>query len=117
MNVQRVLIIGGGAAGRMAAGYLNRLLRPLGATITLVESVKLGAADVGAASDLGLVRYLRGLGIDEIDFLQQASATFNLAALFNNWTVPGEAALKQQAWQPFGLCGGQIGRAHSELQS
>jgi tryptophan halogenase len=108
MNRQRVLIIGGGAAGWMAAVYLNRLLRPLGATVTLVESVKLGAADVGAASDPGLVRYLRGLGIDEIDFLQQASATYNLAAQLSNWTLPAESATRQSAWLPFGLCGGQI---------
>lgn len=102
-NIRRLLIVGGGAAGWMAAAYLNRLLRSLGCTVTLVESVKLGTSGVGEASDPALVRFVRRLMIDEAELMQQCSATYQLGSKFVNWMQDGHTH-----WQPFGLCGGAI---------
>jgi tryptophan 7-halogenase len=102
-NLKRVLIVGGGVPGWIAAAQLNRVLRPLGVTVTLMESVKLGTSGVGEASDPALVRFVREMHIDEAVLMQQCSATFQLGARFTDWFGAGRSS-----WHPFGLCGGMI---------
>lgn len=102
-NIKRLLIVGGGVPGWMAAAQLNRVLRPLGVTITLMESVKLGTSGVGDATDPALVRFVRELRIDEATLMQQCSATFQLGARFTDWFGEGRTS-----WHPFGVCGGLI---------
>jgi len=102
-NLKRLLIVGGGVPGWMAAAQLNRVLRPLGVTVTLMESVKLGTSGVGDATDPAVVRFTRELRVDEAALMQQCSATFQLGARFSDWFGAGRTS-----WHPFGLCGGLI---------
>ncbi len=101
--LQRILIAGGGAAGWMSAAYLSRALRGMGCTITLMESVRLGTSSVGEPADPALIKFVRGLRIDEADLMQQTSATYRLGTRFVNWMRDAESS-----WLPFGLCGGTI---------
>lgn len=71
----RILIIGGGIAGWMAAAFLNRELRGLGCTITLLESIKLETGTIGEGIAPALTSFLRRMRIDETQFMQQCSAT------------------------------------------
>jgi tryptophan halogenase len=102
-NIKSVLIVGGGTAGWMAAAYLNRCLHDLGCQITLVESVKLETTAVGEVTLPSLVRCLRGMKCDEVKFMQQCSATYNLATCLVNWMKDGAVF-----WQPHSLPGNTI---------
>ena len=53
--LERVVIVGGGTAGWMAAAYLNRYLRRLNTKVVLVESPTLGTIGVGEATIPSLV--------------------------------------------------------------
>jgi tryptophan halogenase len=96
-HVKRILIVGGGVAGWMAAAYLQRQLGTA-CTVTLLESVKLGTAGVGEGSDPALVRFLSELGLPEHDFMRECSATFKLGTRFDGWLRDGH-----QFWLPYSL--------------
>ncbi len=87
-RISRVVIVGGGTAGWMAAAYLNRHLRgdrPNGVKITLVESANVGVIGVGEATIPTLKVTLRAIGVAERDFMVRTNATFKNAIKFVNW--------------------------------
>lgn len=102
-NIRRILIVGGGTAGWMAAAYLNRFLRRAGCSITLVESADIGTIGVGEATVPALVRFVRSLRFDEDEFMRACYASYKLGIRFFDWVRDGHSY-----WHPFGLCGGTI---------
>ncbi|WP_273024968.1 tryptophan halogenase family protein [Rheinheimera sp.] len=88
-TVRKVVILGGGTSGWIAAALLKKVL---GATIdiVLVESDSIGTIGVGEAT-IPPIRLLNSvLGINEAEFLRETKATIKLAIKFDNWRVPGE---------------------------
>src|SRR5256885_76256 len=70
---KRVLIVGGGTAGWLTAGYLARRLGadlPGGAAIQLVESRDIGILGVGEGTFPTIRRTLDTIGIDEAEMLR-----------------------------------------------
>ena len=88
MQVKRVLIVGGGSAGWMAAAYLNAALNYEGnnfADISLIESPDVPRIGVGEATVPSIHHILAVIGIDEQEFLRRVDGTFKQAIKFINW--------------------------------
>ena len=93
---KQILIVGGGTAGWLTAGYLAKRLGadlPGGVAITLVESHDIGVLGVGEGTFPTIRRTLATIGIDEADLVRRCGATFKQGAKFVNWrNAPGEGA-------------------------
>src|SRR5882757_2753556 len=102
-RIRRIVIIGGGTAGWMAAAALGRYLAHGDTRICLVESDEIGIIGVGEAT-IPTIRTFNGLlGIDEAKFLQATQGTYKLGIEFVDWGARG-----QIYFHPFGRYGRDI---------
>nr|WP_294810051.1 tryptophan halogenase family protein [uncultured Sphingomonas sp.] len=90
---RRILVVGGGTAGWITAGYLARMLGvdlPGGVAITLVESHDIGILGVGEGTFPTIRRTLARIGVDEAELVRRCGATFKQGAKFVHWRhAPG----------------------------
>ena len=86
---RRVLIVGGGSAGWMAAAYLNGALNQRGekptVDITLVESPDVPRISVGEATVPSIQHVLSVIGVDEVEFMKAADASYKQSIRYQNW--------------------------------
>lgn len=99
-HLKQIVIVGGGSAGWMTAAALSSLLPEGSATITLVESDKIGTVGVGEATIPDMINFNALLGIDEAEFLKATKGTFKLGIEFIDWGKKGESYI-----HPFGQHG------------
>ena len=71
----RVVIVGGGTAGWMAALALARIAPPDASSVTLIESPEIGTVGVGEATLPTLRAFNQSLGIDEAAMIRASRAT------------------------------------------
>jgi tryptophan halogenase len=91
-SVRRLVIVGGGTAGWIAAAAFARLLGGR-LEIELVESEAIGTVGVGEATIPQIIRLNTILGIDEHEFLKATSGTFKLGIEFVDWGRKGSRYL------------------------
>lgn len=102
--IKNVLIVGGGTAGWLTAGYLAKTLggrANTGLRITLVESREIGIIGVGEGTFPSIRGTLSTLGIPEATFLRECSATFKQGVRFNHWVRPPGGAGHDHYFHPF----------------
>lgn len=86
---QHIVILGGGAAGWIAAALLAKKIGRHQARITLIESEEIGIIGVGEATVPLLAQCNALLGIDEFDFIRKTQGTFKLGIEFCDWGTAG----------------------------
>ncbi|MEX0643770.1 MAG: tryptophan halogenase family protein [Parvularculaceae bacterium] len=89
MTRRRVLVVGGGSAGWIAAAYLHGALNDQGRAknidITLVESPDVPRISVGEATIPAILHILAVVGVDEYDFMRAVDASFKQGIKYFNW--------------------------------
>lgn len=89
-RIKRVVVLGGGTAGWMAASYLGKALQGT-AKITVLESPAIPKIGVGEATVPNLQRvFFNYLGLKEDDWMKECNAAFKTAIRYVNWNTPGE---------------------------
>ena len=102
--INKVVIVGGGTAGWMAASVLSRLKAGRNLDITLVESEEIGTVGVGEATIPPFVEFNQLLQIDERELLAESQGSFKLGIQFQNWGQVGDSYI-----HPFGAYGYHMG--------
>ena len=97
--MRKVVIVGGGTAGWMAAACLSKTLGKV-LDIRLIESDEIGTVGVGEATIPTLVTFHRLLDINEQEFMAAVQGTFKLGISFENWRDQGHTYIHS-----FGMTG------------
>ena len=104
MTIKRIIIVGGGTAGWMAAAAMSRLKVGRELDITLVESEAIGTVGVGEATIPPFVGFNELIGVDEAEMLAAVQGSFKLGIQFENWGQIGDSYI-----HPFGAYGYAMG--------
>ena len=98
--IRRVVILGGGTAGWMAAAAITKALNRA-CEVHVVESSAIGIVGVGEATIPPIRQMNNYLGLDENEFIAKTKATFKLAIQFVDWN--GEGSRYFHAFGPIGF--------------
>ncbi|KRC78999.1 tryptophan halogenase family protein [Sphingomonas sp. Root241] len=98
--IERVVIVGGGTAGWMAATALSAHLAGTGVKITLIESSDIGTIGVGEATIPTIRRFYAQLGMSDAEVMQACEATAKFGIRFVDWLRDGQSFV-----HPFGRYG------------
>ena len=85
---KKIVILGGGTAGWMAANLFVRRWTDDQVSVSLVESPDIGIVGVGEGSTPFLERFFRILGVADSEWMPRCNATYKLGLSFSGWS-PG----------------------------
>ncbi|MFW2828897.1 tryptophan halogenase family protein [Sphingomonas sp. ID0503] len=85
----RLVILGGGTAGWLAAAHFSRALGLRG--VTLIESADIGTIGVGEGTFPTIRSTLASLKVSEAEFLRESSASFKQGVLFDGWATGADS--------------------------
>jgi tryptophan halogenase len=81
--MKKIVILGGGTAGWLTALHIKQIYN--NASVTLIESSKVGILGAGEGSVPLLITFLESLNINLGEFKKECDATFKLGINFENW--------------------------------
>jgi len=84
---KKIIILGGGTAGWMAASLLNKAWSHTHTEIVLIESDHIEKIGVGEGSTPSLKLFFEHLGIAEQEWMPSCSATYKCGISFPNWST------------------------------
>jgi len=99
----RIVVVGGGTAGWMAAAAIASVFGPAHRQIRLIESSEIGIVGVGEATLPHIRFFNRRIGIDERELMAKTQATFKLGIEFCDWARIGDSYI-----HPFGAYGSRL---------
>lgn len=87
----RIVVVGGGTAGWLAAMMLGDAARRGGhpCAVTVIESSKLGTVGVGEGTTAVFRQMLMHFGLDEAEFLRETGATIKFGIRHRDWRRMG----------------------------
>ena len=101
--IEKIVILGGGTAGWLAAATIGNIFKNTPMKIEVIESDDIGIVGVGEATIPPLINIIESLGIDLVDFIKETQASFKLGIKFEDWGTVGESY-----FHPFGTLGQSI---------
>ncbi|MCL1140673.1 tryptophan halogenase family protein [Shewanella pneumatophori] len=87
--IKKIVIVGGGTSGWMAAAALANAKSTIPLDITLIESSQIGTIGVGEGSTPYLKHFMASLGFSEADWMTRCDASFKTGIYFDDWSEPG----------------------------
>lgn len=99
-KIKKLVVVGGGTAGWMAAATLSRFVDAKSCEIVLVESEEIGTVGVGEATIPQIQLFNKTLDLDEDEFLRKTNGTFKLGIEFVDWGEVGDSYI--HAFGPVG---------------
>ncbi|MGF6494136.1 tryptophan halogenase [Luteibacter sp. 621] len=103
-RLKKILVVGGGTAGWLAACYLAKAVNaidPLSVQVHLVESPDIGLLGVGEATFPTIRGTLAAIGLDERRFLVGATATYKQGIHYRHWVRPPGTPGAPHFFHPF----------------
>ena len=99
-RIRKLVIVGGGTAGWMAAASFAHYFSRNDLEITVVDSSQIGTVGVGEATVPAIRDFFRSLGIDEFEVMRATRGTCKLGIEFRDWACKGQSFI-----HPFGVFG------------
>ena len=88
-QISRIVVLGGGTAGWMAACYLGKALHGT-VQVTVIAAPDIPTLGVGEATIPNLqTAFFDFLGIPEDEWMAECNASYKMAVKFINWRTPG----------------------------
>lgn len=88
----RIIVLGGGTAGWMAACLLAHYWRDENIQITAIESSEVGIVGVGEGSTPQLKAFFKTLGVTEAQWMPKCNATYKNGISFHGWSTAAGCA-------------------------
>ena len=95
MKVKKIIVVGGGTAGWLSAGFLSSQLP--GVDITVIASDTVPIIGVGESTVPQFRSHMEKMGLSEEAWMRASGSTFKYGVQFNNWRTGSDTR-----WHGFG---------------